>query len=406
MALPRFIKKGARFVQKSFNALVGAAVSTVTAAVVTCGAAIAFPFVLLGGSIASGLWAAERARRRGKSPGASAATGAALGVLASIPISLAVGLLVVGGNLVSPFLGLARGFINGLLAALIPSVLYYTVYSSHRERSRQEYERRLAEIERRHPERRAQLRLPHLDAEPRRALDEAGSPMQRARQALAGLARYADDPLAANDQLVEKISELKPLPAAKFEFLSAAEMKRLEEEKEGSVPELLSQYKAGLARVNAVHNGCSISLSALDEMNPCVTIEFKDQRGWHHYNYDADSFLVHVRSGPRHRLANLPENRLALDGRELESGEGNGSLQQAERFKIYKGFHADVLASLNAEVKPARDQLRDFLRQKQARSGQGAVSPRGFWQQPRGAEQSVVAAPEGGKQPGAALRRV
>jgi hypothetical protein len=144
-------------------------------------------------------------------------------------------------------------------------------------------------------------------------------------------------------------------------------------------------------------------------MKPCLTVEYKMGDVWHHLNYDADSFLLHIRSGQRNQLANLPENRLPIDGHALELGAGNASLQQAEHFKIYKGFHADVLASFNAEVKPARDQLRDFLRQKQARSGQGAASPRGFWQEGRAGQAAAVARrglPEGDKQDRAALRCV
>lgn len=393
-----FIKKTARFVKNSFNAVVGAAASTVTAGIATAVAAVALPFVVAGVSY----YVASSFKRRFN---AFFLSSAVIGLLAGAGSIIGAGLIVATGIIASPFLGLARGFKNGFKAALIPSILYYTVYDRYRERDRLEYEQRFNQIQERAEQRRVAARGLGIHEVPRpEDFGLAASPQAAAFRPLpannshaqinramgninlarAGLARYVNDPQLANDKLVEKLSKLNPTPDANFAFLSAQEIETIQaiENKSHPAHALLTQYQQALSR----HNGCSISASALDEIKHPLTIEFKQGDHWHHYNYEADDYLLYIRSRPRNSFADLPENRFKLDGRELELGEGNGDLYN-ENIKIYKGLHPEIVATLKREVTPLTQQLRAYLPNQpllSPRSPRAAYSPRVFGQRQEG----------------------
>lgn len=195
---------------------------------------------------------------------------------------------------------------------------------------------------------------------------------------------------SANEVLIEKLNQLKISPEAEFHFLSTAEIELLEKDEEKTTIALLKQYKDALTEINEEYDACPISMSSLEELDPCLTLEYKfsevdeDKHDEvvrfklkdedHCKYYDYVSFINHVNtfcSGANKRAFVL-NSRVVLDGPTLQLNEDKSELQQISEekqveLKIYKGFNPKIMARLKEKLKPSLDALRAILKAKQDR---------------------------------------
>lgn len=199
------------------------------------------------------------------------------------------------------------------------------------------------------------------------------------------LRKYQGEAKEANNVLSDKICKLRVSPETQLSFLSEAEIEWLDECKEQNVIDLLKQYREALSEINQKYSPCQFSFSLLEELDPCLTIEFKLENKKYYRYYDLISFLNYIGScSDTNKRASITDNRVELDGQALQLNEDESRLQllseesQEVEIIIYKGFHREVMTSLNKKVKPSLDALRGILAYRQKAESKPTLSQ--MWQ--------------------------
>lgn len=175
---------------------------------------------------------------------------------------------------------------------------------------------------------------------------------------------------AANRALHRKIEEL-PETQRPFPFLTENEIKALEEVKGTSA--LLAQYKVKLNEINKKHQ-CVFyhpepktrellpySNFRLEEMKSCLTIEYKTGRRSEYIQCSYDNFLAFVSTRSADAMAYIPGVWRKINGLTIQANAREKCLKTHNDIKIYKGFHKEVTNTLERELRPILNQLRETL---------------------------------------------
>ncbi len=339
MSFKQFVRKSWAFVQNCgngsfgflYNILINLLITGLLALCVGGGFFFTYAFMIAAACIDT--WTKSREKSPQPSIGSSILFTAylALVMLVLSPIILGIGVIAAGViaaglNLFLPFMGFAIGFKRGSLAAMLPAIIPFCVTAA----------------------------------------------AYRANRKNAAVRNQ-------NMRLHNQISKL-PSPPSEFLFLNADEIERLSKVPEAK--EALERYTQALESINRDAR-CTFSLHGVQEMNPC-TIEYNEGKGRHYKSYNTEDFLNFI-NRLQGRYVYLTDSRIGINGLGVrEEGDKKPdprytnpehyafTLTQNKKitetylfnkngFKIYKGFHPEVLARLRNELGPSLNTLRGIL---------------------------------------------